>query len=340
MWDALDNVKPLVKQGGQLYIAIYNELHPLTDRWLSIKRTYNRLPSIARWPFAVAIIAALESRAFIHFARHRTVREYLRLWTHYHSVRGMSKWHDWFDWIGGYPYECATIEELAEYFGKDGFALEWLESRATGTGCNELSFRRVAGVGEWVDNLIAKSSLVVGRFGRRVNGPFHADKEGYVARLPKSLSTRRAGDLVLFHDGELVGSAAPGGQPGTIIVAPPSWPMERVAATKIHVVAGSCRTLEATDVQKSQEHSFRVAVPDLQHVSDDKTPSRDRSPVFVFEDKRQLAMPHALHAEIVAFGQGRFSHWADYILFSTSDNSDPRSNGRSYELVAAELDDD
>ena len=34
----MDNVKPLVKIGGLLFIAIYNDLGPITDRWEKIKR--------------------------------------------------------------------------------------------------------------------------------------------------------------------------------------------------------------------------------------------------------------------------------------------------------------
>jgi predicted O-methyltransferase YrrM len=70
------------------------------------------------------------------------------------------------------------------------------------------------------------------------------------------------------------------------------------------------------------------------------------SPLVVLEDGRPLAQPHALHAEIREQGQGRYSHWtyragadrngATYreVLFSTSDNSDPNSNGRRYTAKA------
>ena len=33
MWQALENVKPLVAEGGHLYIAIYNDLGEVTDSW-------------------------------------------------------------------------------------------------------------------------------------------------------------------------------------------------------------------------------------------------------------------------------------------------------------------
>ncbi len=73
------------------------------------------------------------------------------------------------------------------------------------------------------------------------------------------------------------------------------------------------------------------------------------SPLVVLEDGQPLAQPHALHAEIRELGQGRYSHWtyragadrngAPYreVLFSTSDNSDPNSNGRRYTAKAGEV---
>jgi 2-polyprenyl-3-methyl-5-hydroxy-6-metoxy-1,4-benzoquinol methylase len=148
MWTALDNVKSLVKQTGQLYIAIYNELGPVTDRWRLIKRTYNALPKPLRLPFALSIIASSEARSLALYLRTRSPRDYVRQWTRYEvRSRGMNKWHDWIDWIGGYPYETATLEDLIDFFGKDGFAVEWLEPRVFGYGCNEIVFRRQAAVG-------------------------------------------------------------------------------------------------------------------------------------------------------------------------------------------------
>ena len=142
MWKALDNVKCLAKLGGQLYIAIYNDMGPVADRWRRIKRTYNRLPSLLRLPFAVFIMCITESRSLAYCARHLKFKEYVRGWTEYDGLRGMNKWYDYIDWIGGYPYECTTMESLVDCFSKDGFKVEWSLSRAMGTGCNEVVFRR------------------------------------------------------------------------------------------------------------------------------------------------------------------------------------------------------
>jgi hypothetical protein len=337
MWQALDNVKPLVKPNGQLYIAIYNDLGPVTDRWRTIKRTYNRLRYPLRLLFALSIIGGYELRTLAaHLRRHAPLRDYIRTWTQYQASRGMNRWHDWIDWIGGFPYECATFEDLIDCFSKDGFKLEWLLSRANGTGCNETVFRRKANLGVAIDNLVPKSRLLLRRSGHLINTPVRGAPDGYIAKIPDALLSKRTEKMVLFRDGALSGSAVPGSEPETLVVAPSEWSQKKVAATKFHVVAGRVRRLELP-FKHCQGHKFAVSVLDLKEVADDVMPNHDASPIFIFEDGKQLGMPHAIHAEIVKFGAGRFSHWSEELLFSSSDNSDPRTNGRTYTIVIAEL---
>jgi len=45
-----------------------------------------------------------------------------------------------------------------------------------------------------------------------------------------------------------------------------------------------------------------------------------------------LLEAHSLHDDIRGVGQGRYSHWRNALLFSTSDNSDAQTNGRVYAL--------
>jgi len=57
----------------------------------------------------------------------------------------------------------------------------------------------------------------------------------------------------------------------------------------------------------------------------------------VFEDGKELGPSESLHEDIRKIGMGRYSHWKSTdgsmaVYFSTSDNSDPNSNGRVYEL--------
>jgi hypothetical protein len=55
---------------------------------------------------------------------------------------------------------------------------------------------------------------------------------------------------------------------------------------------------------------------------------------MVIEDGRPLGPAHSFHDTIRNQGRGRFSHWHSGLYFSTSDGSDPRANGRVYELKA------
>ncbi|MEK9280970.1 hypothetical protein MTR72_15125 [Bradyrhizobium sp. ISRA442] len=57
------------------------------------------------------------------------------------------------------------------------------------------------------------------------------------------------------------------------------------------------------------------------------------SPVVLYEDDKPLAWPHARGYLVSEHGLGRYSLQPGHVFFSSSDNSDPRSNGRSYWLV-------
>jgi 2-polyprenyl-6-hydroxyphenyl methylase/3-demethylubiquinone-9 3-methyltransferase len=335
MWDALDNVKPLVRIGGQLFIAIYNDLGKVTDRWRRIKKIYNRLPRILRTPFALAVISVEEAPVIVRQARHRQLGGYVRSWTAYAgtATRGMSRWHDWVDWIGGYPYECTTVEAVVDFYGKDGFALEFLESRAHGTGCNEFVFRRAAELGFVIDNQVPQSRTLVRRAGRRILDAPRLSGEGYVARVPDEFREDEPGALVLFRDGGLIGPARAGDEPHTIVLAPVDWPKERVSSTRFEVLRGTVRPMAPT-LRHHRGHMYLAWHPELAHLADSMS-SPTGSPVFVFENGTQLESPHSVHDDIALLGSGRFSHWGHDVVFSSSDNTDPRSNGRAYELVIA-----
>jgi len=62
-----------------------------------------------------------------------------------------------------------------------------------------------------------------------------------------------------------------------------------------------------------------------------ETPNVSR--LRLFEDGHELSPPHSLHVAIRQTGRGRFSHYITGLYFSTSDNSDPRTNGRKYVVV-------
>jgi hypothetical protein len=59
-----------------------------------------------------------------------------------------------------------------------------------------------------------------------------------------------------------------------------------------------------------------------------------RSVLRIFENGVELLPPHSSHSDIASMGRGRFSHWNDgsfvALYFSASDNSNPKTNGRTY----------
>lgn len=59
----------------------------------------------------------------------------------------------------------------------------------------------------------------------------------------------------------------------------------------------------------------------------------NQSILKLYENGKEFGVAHAIHRDIRDIGKGRFSHWGNKIIFSTSDNTDPRKNGRSYTYV-------
>lgn len=57
-----------------------------------------------------------------------------------------------------------------------------------------------------------------------------------------------------------------------------------------------------------------------------------RSSARIFENGRLLGPGHTVHEDIRRNGGGRYSHWQESLYLSTSDGSDPRTNGRRYEM--------
>ena len=68
-------------------------------------------------------------------------------------------------------------------------------------------------------------------------------------------------------------------------------------------------------------------------VPGDATEAPSRSPLVLCEDGNLMGSPHSLHADIMKAGRGRYSHWGTGMIFSTSDSSNPNSNGRTYVAV-------
>jgi SAM-dependent methyltransferase len=141
MWTALENACANVAPGGRLFVSIYNDQGRTSRTWRSIKRTYNRLPQSVRVPFAIAVMLPFEARKIAGATVRGRPGAYIRGWTHARE-RGMSRWHDLLDWVGGYPFEVARPEEIFRFCRDRGFELLELATDGGGWGCNEFVFRK------------------------------------------------------------------------------------------------------------------------------------------------------------------------------------------------------
>jgi 2-polyprenyl-6-hydroxyphenyl methylase/3-demethylubiquinone-9 3-methyltransferase len=142
MWEALDKLVDLVAPNGQLFIAIYNDQGWASRLWKGVKRAYVRSPD----PLKRLILIAALVRLWAPTVVRDTLRgKPLRSWRTYASRpggRGMDAWRDLVDWVGGYPFEVATVETVVAFCKKRGFEVQRLNTCGDGLGCNEFVFVR------------------------------------------------------------------------------------------------------------------------------------------------------------------------------------------------------
>lgn len=145
MWTALENTVGAVADGGRLFISIYNDQGPRSQLWRAVKRLYNALPKPLRLPFTLLVMVPREGLSALKAAARGRPQDYVRGWTNYKRTRGMSRWHDLVDWVGGYPFEVAKPEAIFDFVRARGFTLERLTTCGGGLGCNQYVFVRSAG---------------------------------------------------------------------------------------------------------------------------------------------------------------------------------------------------
>jgi 2-polyprenyl-6-hydroxyphenyl methylase/3-demethylubiquinone-9 3-methyltransferase len=139
MYEALDNAASLVAEGGTLFIAIYNDQGVRSRLWARVKRLYNRNVVTRAAILAVFVPYYVLGGLAADVIRRRDPRRRYRAHT-----RGMSHVYDWFDWLGGYPFEVASREAIVKFYRERGFSLRHLQSCGAKSGCNEFVFNRCA----------------------------------------------------------------------------------------------------------------------------------------------------------------------------------------------------
>ena len=139
MMQGLRNAQKPVKQGGLLFIAIYNDQGMASQLWTIVKKTY------CSGAFGRYAVSAIFIPAFALTSIVLGLVKYgnpMGDFTNYKRKRGMSVYHDWIDWLGGYPFEVAKPETIILFYHALGFRL--LNLRTTNRlGCNQFVFERM-----------------------------------------------------------------------------------------------------------------------------------------------------------------------------------------------------
>ena len=132
MWEAIKITSDLVKPNGHFIISIYNR-HWTSKIWLLIKWLYNKSPQIIKKLLVYTFFPIIYVAKYIVTGKNPAK-----------SKRGMDFYFDVIDWVGGYPYEYATKDEIAKYVENLGFKCLRCISATVPTGCNQFVFEKVA----------------------------------------------------------------------------------------------------------------------------------------------------------------------------------------------------
>jgi len=139
LWRAMEHAAIPVKPGGKLFVAIYNDQGLKSRMWRAVKRFYNSgrigrvLVCLTFIPYWVARGLVVDSLRFRNpIARYRRRGE----------ARAMRVVTDWFDWLGGYPFEVARPEQVFDFYKQRGFKLARLKTVGGRLGNNQFVFVR------------------------------------------------------------------------------------------------------------------------------------------------------------------------------------------------------
>jgi 2-polyprenyl-6-hydroxyphenyl methylase/3-demethylubiquinone-9 3-methyltransferase len=142
MWNAIERACAFVAPGGQFALAIYAKT-PFDLPWKIEKRIYSSAPAGVQWMLRQSFTAVLIAAKL---ARGKNPKELFDQ----PLSRGMNLSHDLHDWLGGYPYETASVEELSAGISALGFVRKLAFPAPVavggilGSGCHELVFARRA----------------------------------------------------------------------------------------------------------------------------------------------------------------------------------------------------
>lgn len=134
MWAAIDNAASLVKKGGTLFIAIYNDQGKISKLWKKVKEFYCLGP-LGRTIVSIVFVPLF----YLALAAMSIVNKKNLIFSYHKHNRGMAVLNDLFDWLGGLPFEVASVEEIFSFLYSKGFVLTKIKT-TNGMGNNQFVF--------------------------------------------------------------------------------------------------------------------------------------------------------------------------------------------------------
>ena len=139
MLEAIKKSTKMVSKNGMIILALYKKTK-LCNLWKIEKYIYKSSPKVIQ-NFIKNLFIFLFKLAMI--LKRKNFSNYIN---DYKTKRGMDFYHDVHDWLGGYPYESISIEEISKIMDKFGYKM--IRSFQVkkqigffGTGCDEYVFK-------------------------------------------------------------------------------------------------------------------------------------------------------------------------------------------------------
>ncbi len=140
MWSAIEQALVRVRPDGILILAIYNDQGIRSHLWRGVKRLYCS-STLGRVFVLAGALPYFYLRAIAGgIVRGRRPKTTL---TSYATIRGMSRFHDIVDWVGGLPFEVASPESVVEFASTRGFEQRMVRNVGRAHGNNEFVFHRL-----------------------------------------------------------------------------------------------------------------------------------------------------------------------------------------------------
>ena len=127
---AFKNADSLLKAGGFFITAIYNR-NWSSKPLLFIKWFYCKMPAFIQQIMIYGFIPIIALAKFAVTGKNP-----------FKQRRGMSFFYDIIDWIGGYPYEYASIAEMNAFMEKMGYTCIRSIPAKVPTGCNQMVYKK------------------------------------------------------------------------------------------------------------------------------------------------------------------------------------------------------